>query len=117
MSVEKRAMIPVYLVAFVVLFLAFKFGVPYLQNARFENKIQGLINYNKDVYPEPPDMYVVREHIEFAAQQLGIRLDPQKFNIAERDRDLVVEIAYTREVDLYFTKIALHFQYTKRSAL
>jgi len=115
MSTGFKYQVPGYLIIGLVLFFCYKFGVPYIQNERLENRVQKLVNYNKDVYSEPVDQWEVRDQIHFNARKLGIKLSDDQVSVETIDRDLNVQIRYVRVVDLFFKKVPMHFEILART--
>lgn len=116
-KIELKYQIPSGIIIFLVLFLVWKIGLPYFQNARLEYAIDKVISYDRNVSNTPPDEWEVKDQIFFKAKQLGLPLKKMDININRLEHDLEVSIKYKYTVDLVLKKITLEFKSIHRSGI
>ncbi|MFC1850172.1 hypothetical protein ACFL27_08280 [candidate division CSSED10-310 bacterium] len=111
-KVEVKYQVPGYLIGFIIIVLVYQFSVPVIKNFKLVRKIEGLINYDRELFDGPPEIWDVKEQIELNARYFKIPLAEKDIKITAIENGYEVSIEYTYEVNLIFVKVPWKFQST-----
>ena len=89
-----------FLVICVLLYVGVQFLIPYIKYQSLTQKMETLVNWDRDNRPAPLPGIQMLQEIGLKAEKLGIPLDEKNIRIENYDWKVIIELHYTYEVKL-----------------
>jgi hypothetical protein len=103
-SRQKQQIIAIIFIL-VILFLAYKFLLPYYAYAQFKIDVQKICNWDQENYMIPPPPDVLSGQVLKAAHKRNIPVSREHIWIRVKDPEVKISVRYKLPIDLIFKKI------------
>lgn len=113
---EKTYTIIGFLIIFIVVFLVFKLGVPYMKYMSLSQYTQELVNYDYlNERPSPTGVNTIQGKLTNRIKQKRMPIDPKAVKVDYDLEKYTAQIDYVYPVNLVVTKFDWEFQILKES--